>query len=136
MRKLAALCAVAVLAACSQKADEAAPADTATTAEAVAPAPTPASMAVDGKPDAGTYEVTGPDGSKSNLTINADGTLSSEAGGKTVKGTWTKNGSANYCVTMDGATAATCYTDTMDGTTWKMTNDADPKDVSTVVRTS
>ena len=53
-----------------------------------------------------------------------------------MSGTWTKKGASTYCITMEGETAAKCYTDTMDGTTWHSTNDADPKDVVTIIRTS
>jgi hypothetical protein len=117
MKQIVLLAAVAALSACTQKADA-------------------SGMAVDGKPDAGTFDVTAPDGKVTKQTINADGTIVNVKDGKSVKGTWTKKGAATYCITMEGETAAKCYTDTMDGTTWHSTSDTDPKDVVTITRTS
>ena len=137
MKKLVLIAALTALAACSQKADEApAVAETAMASDTTAATSDAVPMAVDGKPDAGTYDSTGPDGKITKQTINADGTIVLVTDGKTSKGTWTKKGAADYCITMEGQTAPTCYTDTMDGTTWRSTNDADPKDTYTIVRTS
>jgi hypothetical protein len=138
MKKIVLLAGLAALAACSQKAPEAPAATDTAMAEATPAAAdaSAASMAVDGKPDAGTYEVTGPDGKVFKQTLTADGKITNVIDGKTVSGTWTRKGTSTYCITMDGETAAKCYTDTMDGTTWHSTNDADPKDVATIVRTS
>ena len=110
--------------------------DAMATNEATVATPSAASMAVDGKPDAGTYDVTGPDGIAIKQTISADGTIVNVKAGKTVKGTWTKKGVSTYCMTMEGEVAAKCYTDKMDGTTWRSTNDNDPKDTATIVRIS
>lgn len=143
MKKLVLLAAVAVLSACESKEapaedaaiDNAMADANAMAADATANAAT-ATMAIDGKPDAGTYTSTGPDGTVTEQTFNADGTLTNVTDGKSVNGTWTKKGDATYCITLEGEAEATCYTDTMDGTTWKSTNDADPADTYVIVRTS
>ncbi|WP_265570279.1 hypothetical protein [Sphingomicrobium nitratireducens] len=140
MKKLVLLAALAALGACSsnEAADDAAldnaAVDNAMVADDTA-ADVDMSMAPDGKPDAGTYTLTKDDGTVMNLTINADGTLTTSVDGVETKGTYTKK-DWTYCLTMEGQTEATCYTDTMDGTTWRTTNDADPTDSYVVVRTS
>jgi YD repeat-containing protein len=127
---IAAVTALVGLSACNQKAEEA-PA-----AAAATEAPAAASMALDGKPDVGTLELTSADGKVTSQTYNADGTLTWMEDGKTMSGKWTKTEPATYCLTMEGEAAATCYTDKMDGEVWTTTNDADPKDMFTIKRIS
>jgi len=136
MKKIVFVAAVAALSACSQQNEET-PAPEPTEATDAAPTATDGaalSMAVDGKPDAGNFEMTGPDGTVIKLTMNADGTMTNEVAGNITKGTWTKTEPATYCMTWEGDTANKCYFDVMDGTTWRSTNQADPKDTYTVVR--
>ncbi|MDR7103201.1 hypothetical protein [Croceicoccus sp. BE223] len=136
MKKLVLVAAMAALSACSQPAEQAPAAQATDTAQA-APAATEtaaASMAVDGKPDTGNFQMSGPDGASFKLTMNGDGTLVTDVDGTTTNGTWTKTEPATYCMTMEGEAEAKCYVDVMDGTTWRSTNSADPKDTWTVVR--
>lgn len=136
MKTFVLIAAVAALSACSQQGEEAPATETTIAAETTAAATeaAAATMAVDGKPDAGNFTMTGPDGASFKLTMNADGTLSTEADGQTMAGTWTRTEPATYCMTMEGETAAKCYADVMAGTTWRATNTVDPKDTYTVVR--
>ena len=138
MKKLVLFAALAALTACNNNeaaTDNAVVDDNAMAAnDMAAETATAELMAIDGKPDAGTYTITAADGTVTESTFNADGTLVNVTNGETVNGTWTKKGDATYCITMEGETEATCYTDTMDGTTWRSTNDADPTDTSVVVR--
>ena len=133
MKKLVLFAALAALSACNNEtaADNTVAGDNEMVANEVVAEPAAAEMmAIDGKPDAGTYTITAADGTVTEATFNADGTLVNVTNGETVNGTWTKKGDATYCITMEGETEATCYTDTMDGTTWRSTNDADPTDTS------
>lgn len=128
MKKIIALAALAALSACAKPAEEApAPAET-----AEATAEVPGGMAIDGKPNAGVFDVTHADGSKSTTTVSADGTFSVVAGDKTTKGTWTSTGPGNYCETVDGET--NCYKEEIIDGVYTSTNVKDPKDISTVKR--
>ena len=108
MKKLILLAGIAALAACSGKepaAEEGAAAEAPAT-EAVAAA-TPAAG-----PTPGSYDVTGPDGTKLVATLMADGTYvdRDEAGKVLEKGTWaTKDGKT--CFDDEGDKAKVCYTD-------------------------
>jgi len=137
---LAAILPPTLLAACSQEAE--APEATEAT-EAAAPAEATVAeveggLAIDGKPNVGSYEVTSPDGTRVVIqTVNADGTLTAVEGDKTSEGTWTSTGPGNWCVTDAGATEAKCYVETIsaDGV-YTSTNEADPADSWTVKRLS
>ncbi len=132
MKKLVLLASVAALAACNQKpAEEAAPAT-----DASATATTALAMEIDGKPMAGTFEIASSDGKRTmTQTVNDDGTVVSVEGDKTTKGTWTSTGPGHFCITNEGETDASCYTETIgaDGT-MTSTNDKDPADSWTVKR--
>ena len=106
MKKLILLAGIAALAACTSKepaAEETAAAEAPAAAVAAAPAaaPTP-----------GSYDVTGPDGTKLVATLMADGTYvdRDEAGKVLEKGKWAaKDGKT--CFDDEGAKAEVCYTD-------------------------
>ena len=102
MRGILIAAAALSLAAC-QKAE--APA-----AEENAPSEAAAPAAVQ-SPDAGTYDITNPDGTTGSSTLNADGTYSDQdsAGKVTAKGTWAvKDGKT--CFMPEGA-AEECFTE-------------------------
>ena len=109
MKKLALLAGVALLASCGSEA----PAPEATaTADASMPMDAGATPAVAAVPTPGSYDVTGPDGTKSVDTLMDDGTfVSRDSADKVVdKGTWAiKEGKA--CFTSEGK-AEQCYTET------------------------
>jgi hypothetical protein len=106
MNKLAIIAPLALLAACEARDDATAPEAAATeaaatTAAAPAAGPTP-----------GSYDVTGPDGTKTVDTLMADGTyVSRDAQDKVIeKGTWAfKDGKT--CFDAEGDTAEVCYTE-------------------------
>jgi ABC-type Fe3+-hydroxamate transport system substrate-binding protein len=130
MKRIIALAAFAALSACSQKAEEApAPAET-TAAEAAAEVP--GGLAIDGKPNAGVFEVTHADGRKWTTTVMADGKTSTVTDGVTKSGTWTSTGPGNYCETADGKT--NCYKEEIIDGVYTSTNEKDPKDTSTIKR--
>jgi hypothetical protein len=133
MKKLVLIAAVAAVSACNNNAAEPA----AEPSAEVAPVAADTSLATDGMPNAGTYEITLPDGKVATQTVNADGTFSSVKDGKTTTGTWTSTGPGNFCETEEGKTEPSCYAETIsaDGV-WTSTNVKDPKDHSTVKRLS
>ena len=139
MKKLFLLAALspAFLAGCSQEADAPEATEAAAPAEA-AVAEVEGGLAIDGKPNVGSYEVTSADGARVvTQTVNADGTLTTVEGDQTSKGTWTSTGPGNWCVTDEGSTEAKCYVEAIsaDGV-YTSTNEADPKDSWTVKRLS
>ena len=95
MKKLVLTAAVAAVSACNNNAAEPA----AEPSAEVAPVAADTSLATDGMPNAGTYEITLPDGKVATQTVNADGTFSSVKDGKTTTGTWTSTGPGNFCDT-------------------------------------
>jgi hypothetical protein len=99
---------------------------TATTAQV------PGGLAIDGLPNAGVFEVTHASGKKWTTTVTADGKTSTVKDGKTILGTWTSTGPGNYCDTVDGKT--TCYKEEIVNGVYTSTNEADPKDTSTIRR--
>ena len=106
MNKLILLAGIAALAACTSKepaAEETAAAEA--TAAAVAAAPAAA-------PTPGSYDVTGPDGTKLVATLMADGTYvdRDEAGKVLEKGKWAAKG-GKTCFDDEGDKAEVCYTD-------------------------
>lgn len=108
MKAVLPVAALLALAACGGN-DTAEPVDTTTTT--MNDPATPTTM---GTPDAattqmaGTYEMTGPDGTVLTQTLNADGTYSQQEGTNVVaNGTYRAQGS-QLCLTQTGATE-TCY---------------------------
>lgn len=100
MKKIAILCALGILAACSES--ETAPEAEATEAAAEAPA---ASWAL----EAGTYEYTRSDGVSGINTVAADGTYSNALeGGEIETGTWGQEGELSCLVPEEGDKR--CYT--------------------------
>jgi ABC-type transport system substrate-binding protein len=103
MKKLIALAALAALAACGDRTEEAAPEDTAT-AEATTAA---AGM---GEDPTGSYTVTMTDGSTGTTVINADGTyVDTDKDGKQVKGTFARRDGKD-CFDPEGEGAEECWT--------------------------
>ena len=103
MKKLIAMAAIAMLAACGDR-DAEAPAaeDTAATAEA-----TTAAMTDD---PAGNYTFKGSDGSSGTTVINADGTfVDTDAEGKVTRGTFTRKDGQD-CFDEEGDVAEVCWT--------------------------
>ena len=133
MRKFLSIAAFAALSACNNNAAE--PAAEPTTEAATVAVDT--SLATDGMPNVGTYEITGPDGKLVTQTVNADGTYVSVKDGKTTKGTWTSTGPGNFCDTEEGKTEPSCYAEAIDADkVWTSINVKDPKDKSTIKRVS
>jgi hypothetical protein len=107
MKRLAIILPLALLAACEARDDAAAPDATATETMPVDAAATPAAG-----PTPGSYDVTGPDGTKTVDTLMADGTyVSRDANDKVLeKGTWAvKDGKT--CFDAEGDEAEVCYTE-------------------------
>ena len=107
MKRLAIIVPLALLAACEARDDDAAPEAAATETMPVEAAATPAAG-----PTPGSYDVTGPDGTKTVDTLMADGTyVSRDAQDKVVeKGTWAvKDGKT--CFDAEGDEAEVCYTE-------------------------
>lgn len=101
MKKLIALAAIATLAACGERAEDAAPADTAT-AEA-----TTAAMTDD---PAGSYTVKMEDGTTGTTVINADGTyVDTDKDGKQIKGTFARRDGKD-CFDPEGDDPEECWT--------------------------
>lgn len=134
---LAAMMPPALLAACSQEAATPEATEEAIPAEA-AVADVGGGLAIDGKPNAGSYEITSADGTTvMTQTVNADGTLTSVNGDETSKATWTSTGPGNWCVTEEGQSETKCYVETIsDDGVYTSTNEADPTDSWTVKRLS
>jgi hypothetical protein len=100
MKKLIALAAIATLAACGERAEEA-PAPVDTTAAAAMPAETD---------PAGTYDVKMADGTMGKTTINADGTyVDIGADGTEERGTFTR-ANGQDCFDPEGDAPAVCWT--------------------------
>ena len=104
MKRLVLIAGIALLAACSEKQEAAAPEATAEAMPAEAAA-TPA--AGGGVP--GTYDVTMADGTKRVATLNADGTYERKEGEKVEKGTWVARGNQS-CFDPEGEAPETCNT--------------------------
>lgn len=108
MKKLALLAGVALLASCGSEA----PAPEATaTADTTMPMDAGATPAVAVAATPGSYDVTGPDGTKTVDTLMADGTyVTRDTGDKVVdKGAWTSK-DGKTCFTPEGKTE-TCYSE-------------------------
>jgi hypothetical protein len=132
MRNLIAMAALASLAACTQPAPE--PETDAT--EAAAPAETAVTMAADGKPSTGKYEVTMEDGTKIIADVRPDGTFQvTDADGKVVDtGKWVQKSPEQYCETSDKEGAKEiCYTEKFEDGVYTSLNPETGK-TATVVR--
>jgi hypothetical protein len=105
MKRFVLLASIALVAACSQKEDAAAPEATASESMPMDAGATPA--AGGGIP--GTYDVTRPDGSKLVATLNPDGTYQRDFGDKVEKGTWEARGNQT-CFDPEGDAAESCNT--------------------------
>lgn len=111
MKRFIAMGALASLAACSQPAPE--PETDAT--EAVA-ADTVTTMAADGKPSTGKFEVTMTDGTKITANVKPDGTFEvTDADGAVIdSGKWEQKSPEQYCETSDKeGSKQVCYTEKM-----------------------
>lgn len=109
MRTIILCAAAAAVAACS-------PAETETVEEPAIEAETETVvMGADGKPAAGTYRVTGPEGTTTEV-LSDDGTYTSTAADGTVStGRWVQKDQMTYCATPDEEGASeTCYNETID----------------------
>ncbi|MDE2597492.1 MAG: hypothetical protein KGL44_11500 [Sphingomonadales bacterium] len=113
MRKIASIAAVALLgtalAGCGKSEPAPEPtADAMASGPAMAAASAPAAVTA---PAAGNYEITAADGSKSTLTVNADGSYSEKAAkGLPVAGL-IKVTDGKVCFDPSGKTEASCYTE-------------------------
>jgi hypothetical protein len=105
MKRFALLAGIALLAACSEKEEAAAPEATASESMPMDAGATPA--AGGGTP--GTYDATRPDGSKLAATLNADGTFERDYGDRIEKGTWAAKGNQT-CFDPEGDAPETCNT--------------------------
>lgn len=134
MHRIAGLAAIAAfaLAGCEPAEEPVAPA---AEEESLSPAET-AMMAPDGLPYYGVFELTSADGETRIMrNVKEDGTLVDVVSeGDPVPGTWTTDAEGNFCVTMQGETDATCYTNAMTDGTWTATSTADPAQSWTVER--
>ena len=109
MKKLAIIAGIALLASCGDRDQAAAPEAAASDTMPVDAAATPAAAMA---PAPGSYDVTGPDGTKLVATLMEDGTyVDRDAAGKVLeKGTWAvKDGKT--CFDAEGDQAEVCYTD-------------------------
>ncbi len=114
MKKIVLVAALATLAACS-KPDAAPVADTTEAAAAVA-APAAQTVAADGKPSVGTFQVTNAKGEVMTEEVKADGAYVQTKGGKvTETGKWEQKSPETYCSTKDEAGAKQmCNTEKVD----------------------
>lgn len=105
MKKLVLLAGVALLAACGEREEAAAP-EAAT--EAMSAEAAPAAAAVGGGVP-GTYDVTQADGSKLVATLSADGTYQRDFGDRVEKGTYVFKGNQT-CFDPEGDVGESCNT--------------------------
>lgn len=132
MKKIILVAALATLGACSR---EEAPAAEAT--EEAAAAPAAETMAADGKPSHGKYEVTMADGKMHTTDVKPDGTYTVTGADGTVSdtGKWVQKSPAEYCETSDKAgSKEKCYAEAVDDKGVYTSKDPDTGDVATVVR--
>ena len=105
MKKFILIAGIALLTACSEKQEAAAPEAAASDAMPMDAGASPAVAAA----TPGVYDVARPDGTKLVSTLNADGTYQRDYGDKVEKGTWVSRGDQS-CFDPEGDTAETCYT--------------------------
>ncbi|MCT2560176.1 hypothetical protein N0B51_14430 [Tsuneonella sp. YG55] len=134
MKKFVAAAALGALAACSQPAPE--PETDAAATEAEAPAAMPTTLAADGKPSYGKFEVTMPDGQKIVANVKPDGTFEvTDASGAVIdSGTWEQKSPEQYCETSSKeGSEQVCYDEKVVDGVYQSTN---PKtgETATVVR--
>ncbi|ANY20034.1 hypothetical protein A6F68_01519 [Tsuneonella dongtanensis] len=135
MKRLIAMAAVAALAACSQPAPEADAEADAAAAEAAAPAET-TTMAADGKPSTGKYEVTMADGTKHTVDVMPDGTykVTGADGAAIDSGKWVQKSPEQYCETSDKeGSNEVCYTEKFENGVYTSLN-PETGETATVVR--
>ena len=134
MKKIVLVAALATLAACS-KPDAAPVADTTEAAAAVA-APAAQTVAADGKPSVGTFQVTNAKGEVMTEEVKADGAYVQTKGGKvTETGKWEQKGPNLYCATEDKEGAKQkCYDEKVDDKGVYTSKHPETGEVSTVVR--
>ena len=100
MRKLILVASAAILAGCSQAAEEEVvdePVEEAAVVEE-------AGIAADGQPTAGMYRVTSSDGTVYDEDLRTDGTYTQSLNGEVVEtGTWEQKSPSQYCYTADEA---------------------------------
>lgn len=114
MKKFMTVAALAALAACSKPAPEP---ETAATEEPTAmTTETVTTMAADGKPSTGKFEVTSANGEKFNAEVKPDGTFAITApdGKVTDTGKWVQKSPEQYCETSDKpGSKEVCYEEKM-----------------------
>ena len=135
MKRIVFVALIAGVVACSQPAPAPEPTAEATTAEAP-PAVAGESLAADGKPSVGKYQVTRADGTVMTDDVRADGTyVTTMADGKTETGKWEQKGPNLYCATEDKEGAKQkCYEEKVDEKGVYTSKDPETGEVSTVVR--
>jgi hypothetical protein len=119
MRKIILVAALVMVTACNQAE---APVEPEATEEATTEE---ASVAVDGLPSVGVYNVTSADGTKSTFEAKDDGTyIATDAGGNvTETGKWRQESQAVWCETPDTEGAAEkCFDERMEDGVYKSTN--------------
>ena len=99
MKKFVTVAALVVLGACSNPAPE--PETAATEEPAAMTTETVTTMAADGKPSTGKFEVTSADGEKFNVEVKTDGTfeVKDPSGAVADSGTWVQKSPEQYCET-------------------------------------
>jgi hypothetical protein len=135
MKRIVFVALIAGVAACSQPAPAPEPTAEATTAEA-APAAAGESLAADGKPSFGKFQVTRANGDVMTDDVRPDGTyVTTMADGKTETGKWEQKGPNVYCATPDKEGAVQkCYEEQVDDKGVYTSKDPETGEVSTVVR--
>lgn len=134
MKKIVLVAALAALAACSR---EEAPAPEAAEEAAAAPAEAAQTLAADGKPSHGKFEVTRADGTKLTADVKPDGTFSvADAAGTVIDtGKWVQKSPELYCETSDKpGSKEKCYNEQVDDKGVYTSKDPDTGEVATVVR--
>lgn len=135
MKRFALVVAISAISACAEPAPTEEP--TAAATEAAPAAPEVATLAADGKPSTGKFQVTRADGSVITAEVLADGTykVTDAAGKVTETGKWEQKSPENYCETPDTADAKQkCYQEKVDDKGVYTSTDPDTGEVSTVVR--
>lgn len=136
MKKIVAAAALVALAACSKPAPEPEADTTPMATEDAAPEAMPTTLAADGKPSYGKFEVTQDDGSKIVANVKPDGTFEvTDASGAVIdSGTWEQKSPEQYCETSskEGSTQV-CYDEKVVDGVYQSTNPNTGK-TSTVVR--
>lgn len=126
MRFLVIAASLAVLSACGPAPKEQAAAEETVAAE-------PAAMTTANGTVAGTYIITGPDGSEATSTINADGTYSGKApDGSVIEGTWAVVDGKTCFTTKEEGAKPECWTEAAPGEDGTFTATSDAGETVTV----